>query len=315
MTVSSPTENVCPASATAVYTGWVRHRRFEPVKHALRYPLFMLYLNLDELESVFAKKWYCSLEKWNWVSFRRQDYFQGRHDNLKQSVIDEVEQQYQDWGLDRPAIEKVCLLGHVRYAGWVFNPVVFYYCFDQDDQLLAILAEITNTPWGERHHYVLPVEGFDPNRGAAATLKGGRHAMTVTSKGGKSEGSNVRHFDFIKQFHVSPFNPMNMAYHWVFSMPEHTLRVHMDNHLLASPRNDERPNDSDKHFDATLVMEKAAFSKHFGSILIRQPVITVKVVWGIYWNALKLWLKRAPFYDHPKLKNDMTSASVKRTSS
>jgi len=313
MTQPSPTENVRPASATAVYKGWVRHRRFEPVKHALRYPLFMLYLNLDELESVFSKKWFCSLEKWNWVSFRRQDYFQGRHDDLKQSVIDEVEQHYQEWGLDRPAIVKVCLLGHVRYAGWVFNPVVFYYCFDQDDQLLAVLAEITNTPWGERHHYVLPVEGFDPNQGSAAALKGGRHDMTITSKGGQSDGSNVRHFDFIKQFHVSPFNPMEMTYHWVFTAPEDMLRVHMDNHLMHEGVTD---NDQlQKHFDATLVMERKSFSKKFASVLIRQPLITVKVVWGIYWNAFKLWVKRSPFYDHPKLNQEITPSSVKRTSS
>jgi DUF1365 family protein len=266
---------------SAVYVGKIRHRRFVPGLHSFTYPLFMLYLDLDELPELFAKKWFCSLGGVNFVSFKRQDYFSPNADSLKAAVIDKV----QDSLGGKLEIASVRALLHVRYLNMVFNPVVFYYCFDAEGEAVAVLAEITNTPWGERHHYVLPMGDGLSNPG-----------MTVEKK---SKHKYKYHFD--KAFHVSPFNPMNMVYDWVFSRPGKNLHVHMESRLKSLAAS--HSSACEKHFDATLVLERKEFNEQFAKILIQSPFITVKVITGIYWQAFKLWLKRMPFYDHPKLKD------------
>ena len=266
---------------SSIYTGWIGHRRFVPVLNHFRYPIFMMYLDLDELPNLFSKKWYCALERFNLVSFKRKDYFAPDQPDLKQAVIDRVHSHYQDHQCEPPEISSVRVLGHVRYLGFNFNPVVFYYCFDQDNQLQAILSEITNTPWGERHAYVHAITD-------AEALVGSDMQLTHYTN---NPNNHKFKFEFIKRFHVSPFNPMNMDYKWVFSEPKSQLHVHMDNFIQTT--------EAEKHFDATLTLQQNSFDKNLAAILIRQPLITVKVVWGIYWQAFKLWVKRSPFYGHP----------------
>ena len=158
----------------------------------------------------------------------------------------------------------VRLLTHPRHFGYGFNPVSFYYCFDRAGSTVeAIVAEITNTPWGERHCYVLPVES--------------------------SRSAEHLHFRFGKDFHVSPFLPMNHDYDWRFSIPDERLAVHMQN-LSAG----------EVVFDATLALQRMPID---GAVLARAlagfPLMTAKVTAGIYWQALRLWLKRAPVFTHP----------------
>ena len=265
---------------SAIYSGWIRHRRFEPIKNAFTYPIFMLYLDLDEITGLFRKKWYCSLERFNFVSFRRKDFFKPEEKDLKQSVIDHVTEYYNQEEIDLEDIASVRMLCHVRYLGCVFNPVVFYYCFGRDNQLVAILAEITNTPWGERHSYVLPV------------LNSERFSSISAKQKGSNKNNRKYQFSFKKKFHVSPFNPMNMDYRWVFSEAKDEFIVHMDNFIQSK--------EADKHFDATLNLQRHDLIQNLARILIKQPFMTLKVMVGIYWQAFKLWVKGSKFYDHPE---------------
>ncbi|MFT5718508.1 MAG: DUF1365 family protein [Oleiphilaceae bacterium] len=281
---------------SGIYVGKIRHRRFVPKAHKFSYPLFMLYLDLDELPQLFAQKWFCSLERFNIVSFKREDYLSPENPSLKDAVIEKVTASLGG----SVQIHSVRALLHVRYLNVVFNPVVFYYCFDSDNKPVAILSEVTNTPWGERHHYVLPIN---------ESLSNDAIQKQTLSK-------NKFEFLFDKAFHVSPFNPMNMAYRWIFSIPSTRLHAHLENRLLpvrnetiheeavsSDVINENLENRDEKHFDATLILERKEFDREFGKILIQYPFITVKVIIGIYWQAFKLLLKRVPFYDHPKFKD------------
>jgi uncharacterized protein len=253
---------------SAIYEGTIRHRRGFPFAHSFRYPIYLSYLDLDELEQAFGVHPLYSHQRRNVAEFRRADFFGDCTKDLKTEVLDRI---MLDTGMrpDGP----VRLLTHLRHFGSSFNPVSFYYCFARDGStLLAILAEITNTPWGERHAYSLPVQQA------------------------KAHGSAL-HWQFAKQFHVSPFLPMQMGYDWRFQTPGEALRVHMDCYRSDQPC-------CPKQFDATLVLRRLAWNRaNLSRALLRFPFITLGVMWKIYWNALRLKWKRNPFFDHPKLHN------------
>ena len=135
---------------SAIYVGTVAHVRRGPKANAFRYRQFMLYLDLDELENLKLGRIF-GVERAGPLSFHRSDYRGDSSRALKQVVLDDVERELGE----RPT-GPVRMLTHVRSFGYVFNPVTFYYCFDADGETLrAIVAEITNTPWQERHAYVL----------------------------------------------------------------------------------------------------------------------------------------------------------------
>ena len=248
---------------SAVYTGWVRHRRYAPKALAFRYPIFLMYLDLAELEQVFARRWLWSVGRRNLAQFRRSDYLGDPAQPLDEAVRDRVQQHTGE----RP-LGPVRMLTHLRYFGHCFNPVTFYYCHDAQQRLHSIVAEITNTPWRQRHAYVLPV--------AAARSHGSVHAWR-----------------FDKRFHVSPFMAMAHQYAWRLSEPGAQLRVHMDV-LDAQP--------AARRFDATLVLRRREMSgASLAQALLRYPAMTVQVLAKIHWQALRLWLRGNPVHDHPDL--------------
>ncbi|MEM7246388.1 MAG: DUF1365 domain-containing protein [Acidobacteriota bacterium] len=246
---------------SCLYRGWVRHRRHEPFAHALRYRLFLCYLDLDELPRVFDDRWLWSIERPNVASFRRSDYLGDPSVPLAQAVRDRVEDR-----TGRRPEGPIRLLTHLRFWGACFNPVSFYYCFDRDDRdVECIVAEITNTPWNERHAYVLPCDASS------------------------RDGRLLRH-RFPKSFHVSPFIGMDVECDWRFSRPGEGLTVQMDN-----------LEEGQRAFDATLVLERREMTtRQLATCLTAHPFMTAEVVGGIYWQALKLKLKGAPFFPHPE---------------
>ena len=244
---------------SAVYEGVVRHWRLAPRRHAFAYRIAQLYLDLDELEQVFAGRWLWSAHGRNLAEFRRTDYLGPASLPLAEAARTLIERHT---GV-RPS-GAVRLLTHLRYAGYVFNPVSFYYCHDAGGALEAVIAEITNTPWKERHAYVLPIAGAQ-RRGA------------------------LWQWDFDKSFHVSPFLPLKRRYQWRCSAPQERLRVHM------SVRHGEQP-ELEAHLELS---RRALTAANLARVLWRYPLMSTQVIGAIYWQALRLWLKRSPVYDHP----------------
>ena len=255
------------------YVGRVRHRRFTPRRHEFNYRLFYVYLDLDELGTVFSKRWLWSVKRPALARFKRDDYFGDQEKPLKQAVTEHVEQE-----TGKKPQGPIRMLTHLRYFGYVFNPVTFYYCFDKSDSYVeTIVAEITNTPWGEKHAYVLPQE------------------ENILDK-------KMMKFRMNKEFHVSPFMHMNIQYDWRFSLPGELLNVHMNNH-----------EGENKIFDAILRMEKQPITaRNCAYVLTTFPFMTMKVISGIYWQAFRLFLKRTPFYTHP---SNLNTGSDKKPSS
>lgn len=260
-----------PNLSSRIYEGWVRHRRFEPKPHDFRYKTLYMWLNLQEIETLFSLSPLWSIEKPNLVSFQRRDYLP----------------DYSDLSLDKAIRKKIkfhsgndfngelYMLAHLRYWNICFNPVVFYYGYHHG-QLQYILADINNTPWDEHHSYLLQTE-YAPE----AT-----NDQPVIAE--HNSATNCQ-FNFNKSFHVSPFMPMDIQYRWHFHEHDLSRVVHMN--LVKN---------SAKLFDATLNLSEIAITK---SLLNRLPFVygatTLKVLTGIYWQALSLWLKKTPVYDHP----------------
>lgn len=252
--------------ASCIYEGYVRHRRFQLVVNQFRYGVFLMFLDLAELPILFQGRWLWSADRVNLAYFRRRDHLGDPQVPLDRAVRDLVAEKT---GV-RP-VGPIRLLTHLRYFGYCFNPASFYYCYDESGaQVDAIVVQIHNTPWGEEHCYVLDEAHNEyPSPG-------------------------FKRFQFAKAFHVSPFMPMDVWYDWRFKEPGGTLSAHFRNYR-----------EGQKIFDATLTLTRRELTpRNLTRVLLSYPPMTLKVITMIHWQALRLWLKGATFYVHPRKQKD-----------
>jgi DUF1365 family protein len=261
-------------SASAVYEGWVRHRRFEPVEHSFRYPLFLMYLDLDELPSVLDPFPLFSARRRAPAHFQRSDYMGDPDRPLAECARDAVEAETGS----RPA-GPVRLLANLRYLGHVFNPVSFYYCFDAaGERVDAVVADVNNIPWGERHPYVL--------------ARGSRGGAVLTD-------------ELDKTLHVSPLMGMDQTYAFRASEPSERLGIHIES---RPQRVDPPPGGQDvarvaggRVFDATLSLQRHELScARLAGMLARYPALSLQTIAKIYAQSLRLKLKGARYFPHPE---------------
>jgi len=245
-------------SASALYEGTVRHRRVDAVEHEFSYPIFMTYLDLGELPELLEPLPGWSARRPALARFKRSDHLGDPAIPLDECVRDLVAAERGT----RPS-GPVRMLANLRYFGHCFNPVSFFFCFDEDgDAVEAVVAEVNNTPWGESHAYVI----------------------------GGSDGSRVIRGRVAKSFHVSPLMGMDHVYEWRTTIPDDSLSVHIASHR-----------DGALAFDATLSLERRELVPAVASrMLLRYPAMTAHVVARIYWQALRLRLKGAPWFAHPE---------------
>ncbi len=258
---------------SALYVGSVRHRRFGEPKHRFSYPLFMLYADLDGLESAFDGSWIWSTRRPALAWLRRRDYFGDPGEPWAESVRNFVLEQ-----TGRRPEGGVWLLTHPRTLGLRMNPVSLYYCFDSEGELHTVVAEVTNTPWDERHLYVVPREQV-------------RARHRGPDRGSSAAGTRLHWEVWLdKEFHVSPFLPMDMQYRWLLTAPNDRLLFHMENHRGGS-----------KSFDATLQLTRQpATPRALRTILWRHPLMTWRILFWIYLHAALLKFKGARFFPHPR---------------
>ncbi len=234
----------------------------------------MAYLDLDELPCALDSTTLISRRRFGLASFLRSDHLGPSNQPLADSVRNLV--------LKETGIEvrgPVRLLTQLRYFGIYFSPINLFYCFDEAGQgVEAIVAEVSNTPWLERHHYVL-------------------------WSGNQSLGGDRLRYAHRKDFHVSPFMSMDAEYRWQLTPPGSDLNLHLESFSTGRSL-----------FNASMTLSRRPLNnRQLAKLLLRFPVTSARVTGAIYYQALKLWMKKCPFYPHPKQTARQSRPTTSRT--
>lgn len=254
-----------PMSTTsALYRGSTWHERRQPFRRSFRRRLWLAYVNLDEVASLAVRVPLISQRRWRPVQFRRSDYLVGIGDDPT-PLADRVRDLVAERTGERPT-GPVCMLAHLRQWGWCFNPLTLYYCHDTGGVLRWVVAEVTNTPWKERHAYVLP---------AAA--------------------DGVHGYETDKLLHVSPFWPMQHRYRFEIPTPGEQLSVRIENLAREGAQAGEVMHVAGLSLDRSELTRPVLIR-----CLLRYPFLTHRVSLGIHLHAAVLIMRRARFYSHPK---------------
>ncbi len=241
-------------TASAIYEGTIRHRRYVVRHQEFRHRVALAYLDLDELPGLLGGR--LVADRPGLIRFRRADYLGDPQIGLADAVRMLLEHR-----TGSVPAGPIRLLTYLRTFGHCFNPVSFYYCFTPDERLDAVVAEVTNTPWGERHAYVID------RAGSESVLAGGSE----------------------KALHVSPFMSMDQSYSWRVASPGPTLSVHIESREGGR-----------RAFDATLALNRSPLTRaSLARVTARYPAATVRTLALIYGHALGLRLKGVPPHAHP----------------
>ena len=256
---------------SALYVGKLRHRRFSPRAHEFAYPVFMAFLDVDRLPELMRVSPFSSYNRWNWTSYRERDHFGNPAQALRERLAEDAARH----GVALPG-GQIFLLTHLRYLGYVFNPVSFFYCYDGAGKLALMMAEVNST-FGESHNYWL-------------TPSNARNSVAA------------KRYSTAKKMHVSPFMGMNLDYDWIFTPPGDRLVAHMNTISEGKP-----------FFDATLQLKHRPWERReLHRALAAYPFMTLRVIAAIHWQALRLWLKQVPVFTHPaKLASSRAAAASK----
>jgi len=233
-----------------LYTGTIRHRRFSPRVHEFRYALFMALLDVDEVSSQMAVSRLTARNRWNVASFYDADHI--GHPSM--SLRERVEASALAAGHQRPG-GPIYLLTHLRYAGYLFNPISLYYCCDAEGQVTQVLADVRNTYGGRHSYWLQPLDGRTQRF----------HAVSA------------------KSLYVSPFMAMAADYQFLLTPPGSSLVAHMNVIEHAT---------GDRMFDATLSLQRRPWTAaNVRRTLAAYPLMTLKVIGAIHFEALRLHLK------------------------
>jgi DUF1365 family protein len=291
----APTTDIQDSWRSAIYEGTVRHRRYTPRYHEFTYRVFMVYLDLQEMDAVFKQTPLWSNGGFSLSWFRRKDFFDGKKSNhLYDAIANYVETETGS----RPS-GAIRMLTNLRYFGFIINPITCYYCFDKAGEIVeTVVAEVTNTPWGERCHYILNM-----NKDSDGLTDTNDNKNIIENSADSSRKMKPVTVD--KAMHVSPFQPMNLVYQWRGKQPATQLAIHLDVFDAddMSQSGDAKSENPTPVFDATLLLERQPMTKKtMNKRILCYPFMTIKVFVSIYWQALKLWWKRIPFYSAPDYK-------------
>ncbi len=259
---------------SCLYEGVVYHERLQPVKHSFHYRLYMNFIDLAEAPALL-RAGVLSENRFSPNGFLRRDHFGDPRQPLASSVRDLV---LQETGF--MATGPIRLLTQLRKFGYYFSPINLFFCYAAEgSQLQAVVAEVQNTPWLERHCYVL----WHGNQVGAGTEAEFRHPKT---------------------FHVSPFMGMDVDYCWRLSAPAEELQVGIENTQGNSPL-----------FRASMRLLRVPLSQRTQLAMhCRFPLITARIVAAIYLQAFRLWRKKCPFYTHPRHLAESTPQPSQRAS-
>lgn len=247
---------------SAFYLGRVFHERLKPKSHTFKYPIYMMFINLDEVETLHARYWWFSNQRWAPIQFKASDYFQSTANNgSHQKINNNIELKNaaisiaQSLGADIEEVNKVKMLTQLRCFGFYFSPVNFFFLYKRDNARY-LLAEVSNTPWNKKHCYLIDIDNPEPIK---------------------------------KEFHVSPFMNLNMNYQWSIRPPEKNVLVSIENW------------NKEKLFSARFsAIRHEINNQTISKILFKWPIMTAIIVKNIYWQAIKIFAKGIPYIPYQK---------------
>lgn len=243
----------------ALYVGDVMHQRMKPAGHRFRYKVYSLLIDLERLDEADRLSPLFSVNGTNLVSFHEADHLRGADQPTLRAHVDAL---LSEAGLDKPA-HRVELACYPRIFGQVFNPLSVYYAYGADNQPVALIYEVRNT-FGESHTYVCKIEDGE------MTPAGIRQTRA-------------------KNFYVSPFIELDMRYHFRMNLPGERIKWRILETDGTGPLLSATYNGARKPLSTATVV----------ACLLQLPLLTWKIVGGIHYEALKLWLKGMRYVPRP----------------